>query len=242
VDEVLAVGDAGFQHKCLDRITSLRRSGVTILLVSHDLGTIQSLCDRVIWFDDARIQTQGQPTDVVMAYLNAVAQKEEEESASQPRPTIRDDQHWGTGRMRITDVELCDGSGTPCSAFVNGGPMEVQMHYRAEQRIEDPNFGLAIYHQNGAHICGPNTRFGGLYIPFAQGEGKVVYRIPSLDLLEGTYLLSVAVVNGADTETYDYHDRAYAFRVYPGKSRERYGFVTLNGFWQIEETSEVAAT
>jgi hypothetical protein len=118
--------------------------------------------------------------------------------------------------------------------------MEVRMSYFAENEVRDPNFGLAIYHQNGAHICGPNTRFGGLYIPMVRGEGQVVYRVPSLGLLEGTYLLSVAVVNDTDTETFDYHDRAYSFRVYPGKSRERYGLVTMNGSWHVAEPSIAA--
>jgi len=240
VDEVLAVGDAAFQHKCLDRIATLRRNGVTIVLVSHDLGTIQSLCDQAIWLDHGQLQALGHPTDVVMAYLNAIARKEEEKAASKPLSGIQNDWRWGTGRIQITQVEFCDGNGAPCSVFVNGGPMEVRLHYRAEERIEDPNFGLAIYHQNGTHICGPNTHFGGLYIPFVEGEGRVVYRIPSLDLLEGTYLLSVAVVNGADTEMYDYHDRVYSFRVYPGKSRERYGLVTLKGKWWINAADESA--
>ncbi|MEA3346196.1 MAG: ABC transporter ATP-binding protein [Chloroflexota bacterium] len=238
VDEVLAVGDASFQHKCLDRIASLRRSGVTILLVSHALGTIQSLCDQAIWLDQGQLRAQGYPTDVVMAYLNSIAQKEEKEETPQPLSEIERDWRWGTGKVQVTQVEFCDGSGTPRSVFVNGAPMEIRLHYRAEERIEDPNFGLAIYHQNGAHICGPNTNFGGLYIPFVEGEGQVVYHIPSLNLLEGKYLLSIAVVNGEDTETYDYHDRAYSFRVYPGESQERYGLITLNGNWRIETATQ----
>jgi lipopolysaccharide transport system ATP-binding protein len=233
VDEVLAVGDAAFQHKCLDRISRLRRAGVSIMLVSHGLGTIQSFCDTAIWFDHGQLQAQGHPTDIVMAYLNAVARKEETSLGSRLPSEIGDGQRWGTGRIRITQVELCDSSGTPCSVFVNGGPMEIRLNYWADQPIKDPNFGLAVFHQSGVHICGPNTNFGGLYIPVAEGKGQVVYHIPSLVLLEGSYLLSVAVVDATDTETYDYHDRAYSFRVYRGESGEQYGLVTLNGTWRL---------
>ena len=95
---------------------------------------------------------------------------------------------WGSGKIRITGVELCDGAGTPRRIFVTGGGLEVRLHYRAEGRVEDPVFGLAIHHQNGSHIAGPNTDFGGLRIPFVEGDGEVVYRIPELTLLEGAYL------------------------------------------------------
>lgn len=234
VDEVLAVGDAAFQHKCMGRIAGLRRAGVTIILVSHDLGTVQSLCKRAIWLEGGHIQMDGPSTNVAMAYLNHVTQKATNQSEQTLVP-VSSGRRWGTGKVQITQVRLCDGAGTLTSVFVNGGVMEIWMQYWAETRIENPNFGLAIYHQSGAHICGPNTQFGDLYIPAVEGEGWVVYHIPSLALLEGEYVLSVAVVDRATNEIFDYHDRAYTFNVYPGRSRERYGLVTLNGEWRLED-------
>ena len=235
VDEVLAVGDASFQHKCLDRIQKFRARGGTLVLVSHDLGTIQSLCNQAIWLDGGEVRAAGQPTDVAMAYLNEVAQREENQATAEPAPKLYEGQNrWGTGKISVTRVELCDGTGTPRRIFVNGGALEVRMHYRAEGRFDDPIFGMAIHHQNGAHICGPNTNFGGLQIPFVSGEGQVIYRIPTLPLMEGAFLVSIAVTNRADTEIYDYHDRAYPFRVSVGASRERYGLVTLDGEWRLE--------
>ena len=74
VDEVLAVGDATFQHKCLDSIQQVSRQGGTLLFVSHDLGTIQSLCNQAIWLDGGHVRAAGRPTDVAMAYLNDVAE------------------------------------------------------------------------------------------------------------------------------------------------------------------------
>ena len=66
------------------------------------------------------------------------------------------------------------------------------------------------------------------------GKGIVRHIIPALTLLEGGYNISVAVVDDGDTEMFDYHDRAYSFRVYPGQSGERYGLVTLNGAWDVK--------
>jgi lipopolysaccharide transport system ATP-binding protein len=240
VDEVLAVGDASFQHKCLDRVAQLRRDGVTILLVSHDLDTIQLLCDEALWFSQGRIQRQGAVTDVVMAYLNDVARREEGGGA-QGVPPSHADKRWGTGKIRIWKVELCNGDGTPSSTFHTGDPMEIHLHYRTRERVAAPVFGLAIHHQNGTHICGPNTGFGRLDLPAVSGEGEVVYRIPALPLLEGAYLISVAAHHQADVEMYDFQDRLYPFRVYPGRTPECYGLVTLNGTWSVADEAPDAA-
>ncbi|HYN89380.1 MAG TPA: ABC transporter ATP-binding protein [Ardenticatenaceae bacterium] len=234
IDEVLAVGDAAFQHKCLSHIAALRRSGVTIVLVTHDTGTVQALCEQAIWFDHGQLLAYGHPTDVVMAYMSKVAQREEENAEVDAPVDLSDRNRWGNGKVRITRVELCGGDGVPRTIHGTGGPMEIRIHYSAPKRVDDPIFGLAIHHQTGAHICGPNTSFSDLHIPYVWREGTVIYRVPSLPLLEGAYELSVAVHNRADSEMYDYHDRAYPFRVFRGKSLERYGLVSLSGEWHLE--------
>ncbi len=235
VDEVLAVGDAEFQTKCLDSIQKFRNQGGTLLLVTHDLGTVQSLCNRAAWLDNGYLRAQGQPTDVVMAYLSGIAAAYAAEDVA-ASSVASDGARWGTGKVRITGVEICDGAGARQSSFATGDRMQVRLHFRALQPVEDPVFGLAIHHQSGTHICGPNSNFGGLTIPIARGEGVVVYTIPRLSLLEGSYLLSVSCHNRADTEHYDYYDRAYLFRVHRGASREVYGVVTLNGEWRYESS------
>lgn len=232
LDEVLAVGDTAFQHKCMDSIHRYRNSGGAMLLVSHDLGAIQSQCDRVIWLDRGRIAAEGKPLDVIMAYLNQVA--EEEDAKSDALTALDDTQRWGTGRVQVTRVELCDEHGKPCRNFISQGPMNIHLHYRTEEPIESPVFGIAIHHQNGTHVCGPNTKLGNVPVPVLNGEGVVTYSVPSLPLLEGSYELTIAVVDQADSETFDYHDRGYTFRIYPGRSGERYGLVAMNGEWTID--------
>jgi lipopolysaccharide transport system ATP-binding protein len=234
VDEVLAVGDAAFQHKCLESIGRFRAEGGTLLFVSHDLGTIQSLCNQAIWLDGGHVRAAGQPTDVAMAYLNEVAHREEDKATAARLPSLATGHRWGTGRVQISSVELCDGIGVPRHIFVTGGTLEVRMHYRVQGRVDDPIFGLAIHHQNGTHVCGPNTDFGELQIPFVEGEGQIVYHVPALPLLEGAYELSVAAVDRTGSVMYDYHDRAYPFRVAIGATRERYGLITLDGEWRYK--------
>lgn len=247
VDEVLAVGDAGFQRKCLNSIRHFRQQGGTLLFISHDLNTVQSICDRVIWLEEGHIQADGKPIDVVMAYLSHMAQKEEARRraaiaetspAASPESTpgaapqpIVSDHRWGSGRIRIEAVELCNNAGQEQTIFRTGEPMLVRMHYRTWEPIERPVFGVAMHDVNGVHLCGPNSDFGGLRIPAVQGSGTVTYRIDTLPLLEGDYFVSVAAVDHQDREMYDYHDRLYRFRVQRGSATERYGLFAMNGGW-----------
>jgi ABC-type polysaccharide/polyol phosphate transport system ATPase subunit len=238
VDEVLAVGDVSFQRKCFDSIEKFRRRGGTLLFVSHDLNTIQTLCDRVVWLEKGVIQTQGAPVDVLMDYHRFFAKRDEaqhqaesdsEEKAAQAVEASK--QHWGTGRVRIKQVELWDADGHERTNFYNGESITIRLHYETDEVIEKPIFGLAIYNQHGIHICGPNTKFGGLTIPILTKSGVISYHVPALPFLNGGYQVSVAVVNQSDTETFDYYDRTIQFSVYPGASQETYGILTLNGVW-----------
>ncbi len=254
VDEVLAVGDQSFQHKCISAIQKFRDGGGTLLLVSHDLNAIQSICKSAIWLEEGLVQSAGQPTDVVMDYTRDQALREEQaqrerqvqeralqaeagigtEEAEEEDTRINEPGRWGNGKVRLTKVEICNGSGEEAYAFASGEPLAVRLHYTALHPIERPEFGLAVYHESGVHISGPNTRFAGLDIPLIEGAGVVTYLVPCLPLLEGRYRLSVAAVDPSVNEMYDYHDRLYEFQVYPNSS-ERYGFITLGGTWRMEQ-------
>jgi lipopolysaccharide transport system ATP-binding protein len=238
VDEVLAVGDVAFQHKCLDSIQHFRNRGGTLVFVSHDLSSVQALCNNAVWLDHGRVKASGSPLDVSMSYVNHVADETQAKAGTQGLAETAHGQRWGSGQVEVISVVLCDGAGRERVVFATGQPLEIQLNYRIHTGAEEPVFGLAVHDQNGVHICGPNTEFGGLRIPATPGYGRVIYRVPNLSLLEGAYLLSVAAVNGLDNGVYDYHDRAYQFRVTPGRERERYGVITLNGTWSTHKLAE----
>ncbi|GBD07943.1 Teichoic acids export ATP-binding protein TagH [Candidatus Thermoflexus japonica] len=235
VDEVLAVGDAAFQQKCMDHLFNLQRSGVTILLVSHDLNAVQRLCHRALWFDHGRIRMEGAPAGVVQAYLDHVHRRDERTLAPQNQEAAFP--RWGNGRLRIERVYLTDAAGMERYQFETGEMVRIHLRYRALERVERPVFGLAIHRHDGVQICGPNTAFSGFEIPWVDGEGELSYTIPSLPLLEGTYLISVSATDERDIETFDYHDRAYMFRVIRGRHPERYGLMAMNGRWAHDRLS-----
>ncbi len=231
IDEVLAVGDQNFQHKCMDRVVALQQQGTTICFVSHDLGTVARICSRAFWLDDGLIRAEGDPDDVVGAYLrHAAAQEEQATSRSQKEEQA--ERRWGTGEVEITDVAFLDGEGRERTVFRVGEPWAVRIRYLAHRRIESPVFGLAVHRNDGVHVCGPNTHFAGLDIPFIEGEGEVLYRVDRMPLMEGTYFLSLSAHNQLDTAMYDYHDRLYTFRVRQVQGEERYGLASLQGRWE----------
>jgi lipopolysaccharide transport system ATP-binding protein len=228
VDEVLAVGDAAFQRKCLARTDRMRQEGITILLVSHDLDAVRSVCHRAIWLEKGRVLADGAAEAVVQQYM---WRSHEESTAA----VAEEDGHrWGTREVEIEQVRLVDGKGRKRQSFATGEPLIIEIHYKAHRRVKRPVFGLAIHRSDGVHITGPNTRFAGCAIFWIEGKGVIRYAIPALPLLEGIYYLSVSSHNWEDTEMFDYHDRLYPFHVLPSHG-ERYGMLTLRGNWSCDE-------
>jgi ABC-type polysaccharide/polyol phosphate transport system ATPase subunit len=234
VDEVLAVGDAAFQRKCLDRINDLRRQGVTILFVSHSAETVRAICPRALWLDNGQLMSDGPAESVVTHYLTHTWATAADHLGS----AGGGDRRWGCGKVQIVGVRLLNGGGQEKQLFHVGEPLTVEMRYQTNKRVERPVFGLAIHRDDGTHVTGPNTRFAGCDIPYVEGEGTIRYTVPSLPLLEGTYTVSVSAHNWEDTQGFDYHDRLYTFRVLPSE-REHYGIVTLCGEWSWHSESEI---
>ncbi len=229
VDEVLAVGDAAFQRKCFERIDRMRVDGVTLLFVSHSADAVRAHCARAIWLDAGSVQADGAAESAVQRYTMHAWEKAEGQLHTE------NGSRWGTGRVQIIQVQLLGKGDRETQLFETGEPLTVVMHYQTQERIERPVFGLAVYRSDGTHITGPNTRFSGLKFPSVEGEGKVLYHIGALPLLEGSYTLSVAVVSEDDSEMYDYHDRLYPFRVRVTENAEKYGLVTLSGRWECSK-------
>jgi ABC-type polysaccharide/polyol phosphate transport system ATPase subunit len=227
VDEVLAVGDESFTHKCLDKFAEFKRRGKTILLVTHSLGLVERFCDDAIWFDAGRIRASGDPKRVVDSYITDVEKSEEAQLASEdgkaaadPTPQDAPNQvegRWGSREAEILDVTLAGPDGGPAHIFQSGEPLEIRLRVRAAQPLEDFVFGIGIFNVEGVCCYGTNTDIDELRPTRLAGDAEVVFRIESLDLVEGTYKLDAAV-HKRDGYPYDYHRQLYTFRV---KSRTR---------------------
>jgi ABC-type polysaccharide/polyol phosphate transport system ATPase subunit len=236
VDEVLAVGDEGFTHKCLDKFSEFRRRGKTILLVTHSLNLVERFCDEAVWLDDGRKTAEGDPKRVVDAYLTKVEEGEEKLLAqttaravegAQPLPTENGhdapidptsdmfqatEGRWGSRDVEIVDVAFVGRDGQPAHIFHSGDPMAVHLRLRASHPTEDFVFGIGFFNADGVCCYGTNTYLENMAPERMTGDAEVVFAIDSLDLVEGTYKLDVAV-HKRDGAPYDYHRLLYTFRV-----------------------------
>ena len=238
VDEVLAVGDEGFTHKCLDKFGEFKRRGKTILLVTHSLGLVERFCDEAVWLDAGEKKAEGDPTRVVGTYVTDVARQEErflkaadekagvEAGAAGATETtgpvdateISTDMNragegrWGSGGVEITSVAFETADGQNTQVFHTGEPMRVTLGIRAVAPVRDFVFGVGLFTADGASVYGTNTDLEEFEADRLEGDQKVTLVIEALDLVEGTYKLDVAV-HKRDGAPYDYHRLLHTFRV-----------------------------
>jgi ABC-type polysaccharide/polyol phosphate transport system ATPase subunit len=234
VDEVLAVGDEAFTHKCLDKFAELRRRGRTVLLVTHSLDLVTRFCDEALWLDGGVARMQGDPKRVVDAYLLAVAGVDnhtlgEAESgralsaspdragASAARDLPSDmstavEGRWGSREVEITSVEFVGNGGQAAHVFYSGDPIEIRLQVRAREPVSDLVFGVGIFNADGVCCYGTNTDIEGAASGAMSGEGQVRFTVERLDLVAGSYKVDVAAhrKNGAP---YDYHRLLHTLRV-----------------------------
>jgi ABC-type polysaccharide/polyol phosphate transport system ATPase subunit len=234
VDEVLAVGDESFTHKCLAKFGELRRRGKTVLLVTHTTDLVTRFCDEAIWIDAGVVRATGDPKRVVDAYLMDVAAEEGRTLAARDagRPVSRDTPplrtqaepgppadmfraepgRWGTQEAEIVAVEMRCGQNAPAQVLTSGEPFELRLRVRAAHPLSDVAFGFAIFNAEGVCCYGTNTHIDGATASPLVGEAEVSVRIDNLYLVDGLYSVDVAVHNQSGLP-YDYHRQLHSFRV-----------------------------
>jgi ABC-type polysaccharide/polyol phosphate transport system ATPase subunit len=226
VDEVLAVGDEAFTHKCLDKFGELHRRGKTVLIVTHSLGLVERLCDDAVWLDAGEKQMQGDPKRVVGAYLTAVEETEKQQMAATTSKALQSagphapsgnmfqatEGRWGSREIEITSVDLVGADGQPSFVFHSGDSVEIRLGVRAPRPATDFVFGVSVFNADGVCCFGTNTDIEHMASEHIDGDAQVAFAIDRLDLVEGTYKLDVAV-HRRDGAPYDYHRQLYTFRV-----------------------------
>ncbi|HXO29590.1 MAG TPA: ABC transporter ATP-binding protein [Thermoanaerobaculia bacterium] len=216
VDEVLAVGDEAFAHRCIRRIEEFLAAGRTLLLVSHSLDLVAELCDRVLWLDRGHQRLTGDPRRVIDAYRQAVAEEEGAEHLAAARANQEEAAgealRWGSGQAEITTVRLLGPDGSERYHLQSGDRAVFEIHARAARPLTDFVFGIAVNTPRGFECWGTNTDLEG----FVPGElaGEVVVRVscPALRLAPGEYSVDVAI-HARDGAPYDYRRRALGFTV-----------------------------
>jgi lipopolysaccharide transport system ATP-binding protein len=197
VDEVLAVGDAEFQARCLRRIEELKRRGVTLIIVSHDLGAIEQLCDRALLLERGAIAASGSSSDVVSAYqrLTAGGAAAAAASARALDPDAED------APLEIAALTLCAPDGVSTLTATAGEPLTAVVTLRAGRAFEDVEVRLSVYDfEHGTHLVECTSAASGRRFPVSAGESRIEFVIPQLLLAPGVYTLGATARPTAESE------------------------------------------
>lgn len=182
VDEAIAVGDAGFQYRCVERMSEIVREGRTLVFVSHNMSAIETLCERAILLREGRVAADGSAQDVVRDYLLAVHEE---------LTTGRD--HIGAvgagGPLEITAVTIHDATGNAVDAVRPDEPTTVRLHYRAREPIHRPIFSVGLNDGRIGCFTLASMLIDGQAPEQIAGEGHVDCTWPALPLFPRSYEL-----------------------------------------------------
>lgn len=238
VDEVLAVGDESFSRKCLDKMTAFKKSGKTIILVTHDLPTVERFCDQALWLESGCLQAQGDPRQVIDAYRQEVARRDdirykEEQATTVCRGEERyiSKNRWGNGDIEITRVRLLDSQNQERHVFQDGEDILLDMAFQVFRPPQEVVFGIAIFDGNGICCYGTNTDLDGLKLPPLPETGRIAVKLEQVHLIEGTYFLDVAI-HARDGHNYDYQSGCYSFAI--RSTRKDTGIYRIPHRWTVE--------
>ncbi len=226
VDEVLAVGDVAFQKKCLRRMAEFREQRKTMLIISHDLHTIQSISDEILFLDHGLIKGMGAPQTVIDQY--------ESFSLGQAGTGLR--REWGTGEVLLKGAAFANDAGLATTRFAWGDAINIRLDYEVRQAVGPCVFGYAVSDEQGRLVCGSNTQIEGAVVPALAGKGTVDLRLSQLTLATGTYLFSFSVHSADHSANYHRLDHAYAVAVQAPRRFE--GCCYLPSEWRFEAGRE----
>lgn len=184
VDEVLAVGDAAFQKKCLDAMRTVASSGRTVLVVSHQLDVINRLCRRAVWLDRGQVKGIGPAAELVAAYLGGAG------GATQTGVPVdlAEVSRSGTGAARFTRLAICGPEG---GLVVSGGPLQVDVWIHAAEPLTVGAMAVTLYDLSGFKLVNADTLTLSRHYQLPVGESAFRFRIRHLHLNPGRYRLGL---------------------------------------------------
>jgi ABC-type polysaccharide/polyol phosphate transport system ATPase subunit len=229
VDEVLSVGDETFQRRCAEKFTEMQREGKTIVVVSHGLGQLRSMCDRLAWMRNGKLAGLGDAKDVIDEYLGTV-------NVSRLPGHDGVSKRWGTGDGTIKAIEVIGSDGKPTEKVHSGDDIALRFYYQVKPGItlQRPTMGFGLHRLDGVLVTGVNSKEQGVLPEQLSGAGHFDFTIRKLPLLAGTYDLSGAFMDEFCTTTFDWWFEGFRFDVLPRVVYETEGVVTLFGDWTID--------
>jgi lipopolysaccharide transport system ATP-binding protein len=188
VDEVLAVGDAAFQSKCIGKMQSVSKDGRTVIFVSHTMSAVAQLCDRGILFRKGKVALDDEASKVINAYLGDASVSDNGEFDLSKHPS-----RSAQSEAIIRKIRLCNANGISVTSLVPDEPCTVQLDYELKEPIKQARLAIAVEDYQGRRIMTFASYFHDNKISELSGRGTVQCAIDSLGLGTGRYLLSVSI-------------------------------------------------
>jgi len=228
IDEVLSVGDAAFQDRCVARMRELIARGIPIVFISHNLPAILELCSRAIVVDHGTVKFDGSPAAAIQEY-----QLVPWTTAAGTNTAV------SVAPIRIARTELLNHRDESSAVFQTGGALRVRVKYEAPEPVRSASITIDIHRGDGVYCAGVNSLMDKYDLGILSGTGHVDLMIPRLNLLPGCYLISVGILDNTVGRTYDLHNRAYPFSIM--SDRRDLGVIYLEREW-THQTHAAAAT
>lgn len=236
VDEVLAVGDAAFQQKCIGKMSEVARGGRTVLFVSHQMAAVQNLCRTGIVLASGQIVYRGDQIGAINTYI---------EANDPDLVDLRDrTDRIGSGRLRVTSIEFEDGEGRRTNSFPAGGAWRIRLNFENPSGESFPELTCSIYVNTLMDVCAFNqqSRIAGGSIGNVGSHGSIVCEIPELPLPEAAYRITFAVSSRPRAgEILDYVAGAASFEVSGGDffgtgmmPESQHGACLVRSKWSVE--------
>jgi lipopolysaccharide transport system ATP-binding protein len=218
IDEVLSVGDAAFQDRCVERMRELIKRGIPLVFISHNLPAVLELCTRAIVIDHGTVKFDGEPAAAIQEYRLVPWTK-----------TNKANEAASTAPVHIARTELLNERGERAAVFQSGGALRIRVGYEARQPMSNISIAVDIHRGDDVYCAGINTMMDKRDLGVLAGAGYVDLLIPRLNLLPGCYLISVGILDAAGGRTLDLHNRAYPFSVM--SDRRDLGVIYLEREW-----------
>ncbi len=254
MDEVLAVGDARFQERCFDVFNRYKRQGRTVVLVTHDLGAVDLYCDTAYLLDHGRLVASGASGEVCSIYRHMVGQQSDADAAAAAAaaqaaaaeappeegpppvagaPASPHSRRWGSGEVRVTEVEFLAGDGVRHTTFTSGEPMTIRIHCQVNTQVEDLICGVIVHRGDGYRLAHANTFYSGheLRCPSAGERFSLDLVMDELPLLGGHYVVTVVLAAHPVGHDYDGLEQYFDFRV--TSPAPQIGLVSLGHRWSM---------
>ena len=258
MDEVLAVGDSNFQSKCLEEFNKYKDLGKTVILVTHDINTVQRYCDRAMLLRNGKVVKIGKAEEVGSAYVYENISDEEKRMEEDEKQKIlwaeknlknmkgkeleaekkrielekaKQEEERKNKVAEITKVEFLDKNGKIKNVFETGDDILVRVYFEIIKARDELNFGLAIYNQEGNYISGINTIFDKIDTKKCIQNGYFQVEYKNISLMGNAYYIAASIVKDNFNSFYALLLKSQYFKIVTTRSKNQ-GIVNLNYVWK----------